>query len=188
VEQSSDLTHWTAVSEDRLNLTPLTDGWEEVRYTVFPGQDSHQYFRARITSLSGAQATTRISSGDHDGDGIDDLLQYAFDLQSATGHLRPYDPARPNHKAGIPIQNFRTASFSRYIYPRMRAAARPGANYSIEQSPDLQAWTRVPVSNIVERVIRSSGDWDEIEAILMDSNYQQSYYRFALDLAEPLPL
>lgn len=188
VEYSPDLTHWTTVEENRLAITPLDADWEEVR-CLFPNLlNNAGYFRTRITSLQGSGGTTHLAAGDLDGDGIDDLLQYAFDLGAPSGGIRPYSAARPAHKAGIPIQSIQPSRVSRIVYPKIRVEAKSGVTIQIQQSVDLTTWTTVPSAMISERILRSDGDWDQVEAVIMDTNAPQAFYRVAVELTESLAL
>lgn len=185
VEYSPDMTHWTTLEEEALTVTSLEDGWEEVRCGIISTQAKQTFFRARVTSLSPQSGgSALISSGDLDANGIDDLLQYAFNLNAQNGGLRPYDPARPSNKAGVPIIGTGFERMSRIVYPRMIESANPGVNYRLEQSADLQLWTDIPPAIFTERVLRSTGDWDEVETVIMDSPRRQMFYRVCLETIE----
>jgi hypothetical protein len=185
VEVSENLTQWTTVNVSQLAITPLDADWEEAR-VLLPVVAGHSvYCRARVTSLE-THGVSHIAAGDLDGDGVDDLLQYAFDLGSQSGGYRNYDPSRPTHKAGIPIQSIESARTSRIIYPRMRPETNSGVIYRIQRSPDLNAWSDVPSSMIAERILRSDGDWDEVEATIVDIGIQTTFYRVSLELSAPL--
>ncbi len=182
------MVHWNTIEEERLAITPLDGEWEEVRFRIPLTHGTRGFCRTRISELGQGQGgSTRISSGDLDANGIDDLLQYAFDLKIGNGKLQPYDPERPANKAGIPVATIRYERMSRIVFPIMKNSAGPGVTCRTEQSSDLRQWTRLPASSTAERVLRSSGDWDEVELIIMDSVYQQRFYRICLELSAPLP-
>jgi hypothetical protein len=187
VEHSPDMIQWIPIDEERLAITPLELGWEEVRFSLpfLPNQQG--FFRTRVTALPAtADGSAHISSGDLDADGIDDLLQYAFNLNAQEGKLRSYDPARNSDQAGIPILAMGPERMSRIVFPKMREFAAPGVTYGIEQSTDLRQWSKVPAPSISARVLRSDGDWDEVETLIMDSVHPSVFYRVCLETTFPI--
>jgi hypothetical protein len=187
VEISSDLVNWTPVSEDQLALTPLNSQWEEVRFNLPMFDGASGYFRVGISPKHGSQGgNSYISAGDLDANGIDDLVQYAFDLQPQTGLARRYDPQRTEHIAGLPVQKHHRGLCSVLRYARHRKENNPGVNYRIEETGDLKQWNTIPSRFVTERIIRTHGNFDEVEAIIMDSIHANRFYRVCLDLTGPL--
>lgn len=197
VEHSSDLVYWKSVPEESLVLTPIEPGWEEVAFTLPVRAYVNGFCRVKVTGTETAGGAFNIWSrkvavatgtpGDLNGDRIDDLLQFAFDLESGGGPLRPYDPERPLHKAGMPVQTTRMARLSRIVFPRMRANANPGVLYLPEKSTDLSTWQVLGTGEYSEQVIQTSGDWEEVEIIVLDEAHRQRFYRIKLELESPLP-
>jgi hypothetical protein len=181
IEYSPDMMNWSDIEEESLAITPLEEGWEEARFVKVLNPGMRSFCRVRFTSVPRSEATTQIVGTDQDLDGIDDLVQYAFDIRFENGRPLPYDPSRPFHKAGMPIFSTHEARVSRLVFPRMRASVNPGVNYRIERSSDLGQWTTVPASSVTERVIRSNGDWDEVETLLMDVGHRTMFYRICLE-------
>ncbi|MEO5917138.1 MAG: metallophosphoesterase [Luteolibacter sp.] len=178
-EYSNDLVHWTAANESQLAITPIDSGWEEARLLLpTPGSGS-LYCRARVTTPGDPAASVHLAPGDADANGINDILQYAFDLQSNDGGVQPYSPGR---KPGIPIQSSFNARMSRIVYPRMRSSSLTDINYRIEQTRDLKTWEKVQPSVCAETILLSTGDWEQVEVVILDSAYQQRFYRICLDL------
>jgi hypothetical protein len=62
----------------------------------------------------------------------------------------------------------------------MRESARPGVVYALECSVDLATWVSVPAGQCVERVLRSDGDWDEVEVTILDEGYPTRSYRVSV--------
>ena len=187
VEYSTDMIQWNRVDEERLAVTPLGEGWEEVRLSLPFILNQPGFFRTRVTALPATPGgSAYISSGDLDADGIDDLLQYAFKLKAHEGKLRPYDPARTSDQAGLPVLAMRPERMSRIVFPKMRESTASGVTYGIEQSTNLQQWSKVPAPSISERVLRSDGDWDEVETLIMDSAHPSVFYRVCLETTFPI--
>jgi hypothetical protein len=184
VEHSADLTQWTTVRDDRFSVTSLESGWEEVLVNLASASGVPAYCRVRITNINtGGGSVAHITAGDLDGNGIDDMTQYAFDLDAGNGQIRPYDPHRSGRKAGLPIQNVRSGLYSMLRFARLRNSSNPGVNYTIEQTANLRDWTPTPKSGIAERIIRSSGDWEEVEATILDTSPSFRFYRVGLTVS-----
>ena len=75
---------------------------------------------------------------------------------------------------------------SRIVFPKMRESTASGVTYGIEQSTNLQQWSKVPAPSISERVLRSDGDWDEVETLIMDSAHPSVFYRVCLVTTFPI--
>jgi hypothetical protein len=183
VECSGDLKNWQPVSAEQLVVTQLDADWEEVAL-AYPMTESSRYCRVNVTSLSPNGGQSTLMAGDHNGDGLDDLLQYAFDLRPGDSALRSYDPKRPVRKAGFPVHSLGEVMQSSYTYPRMRAEANSGVTYQIEESANARDWTEVPTTRVFERVIRTDGDWEMIEAIIPDAGLPRRFYRIRIELTE----
>lgn len=179
VEISQDLRTWTELTESELTITSLDSNWEEVSYITSAVASQPVFYRTRVTNLStpGIPATY-IQAGDHDGDGLDDLLEYAFDLQGTT---KPYDPKRAGSKAGIPVQSLASGIFNRLVFPRVRATVNPGVRYRVMESKNLTQWSEVPANLMSVRVLRSVGDFDEVEAILLESTGSRKFYNVIVE-------
>ena len=80
----------------------------------------------------------------------------------------------------------RIAELPRIVFPRMRSAANPGVTYTVESSIDEITWTPLATWEYSEQVLRSEGDWDEVEVIVLDRSPVQEFYRIRLDLESPL--
>ena len=182
VEHSSDMIHWSSVPEEQLAISSLESGWEEVQFNRAAPPGVPVFCRVRITaSIQGNAPGGSLSSGDLDGNGIDDLIQYAFDLNQGKTIGTVYDPLRTGSQAGIPIHTTQSGLCSILRFPRVRTSSNPGVSYRIEETGNLQEWQATPRSAIAERVIRSSGDIDEVEAVIMDSSHSFRYYRICLE-------
>lgn len=189
VEHSDDVRHWISVTEDQLAITALGGEWEEVRFNLPIKEGLPGFFRVGITSLQESPGgSAYLSPGDLDANGIDDLVQYAFDLQLQGGMIPLYDPERTERKQGLPILSRHQGLCSAIRYARLRKSAAPGVNYRIEESTDIKHWTTLHPRFIAERVIRTNGGWDDVEAIIMDSIHARRFYRVCLDLTDPLPV
>lgn len=179
VEVSQDLRTWTELTESELAITSIDSNWEEVSY-ITSTVGSHPVFcRTRVTNPSTpGNPATYIQAGDHDGDGIDDLLEYAFDLQGTT---KPYDPKRAGSKTGIPVQNLMSGIFNRLVFPRIQATVNPGVRYRVMESKNLTQWSEVPANLISVRVLRSLDDFDEVEAIMLESTGSRKFYKVVVE-------
>lgn len=188
LEKSFNLTQWTNVSDDQLAITPFNNGWEEVRTNIPIIDGIPVFFRVGVTPRkSNADTRSYITSGDLDSNEIDDLIQYAFNLQSENGLMPIYDPEQTNPKPGLPHLGRHQELYSAIRYARLRKSANSGVNYRIEESTDIKAWTILDRRFIAERIVRTNGDWDEVEAIIINSTNSSRTYRVSLDLTEPLP-
>jgi hypothetical protein len=120
------------------------------------------------------------SGGDINGNGIEDLLEYAFNLNPASGRTRQYDSTSDSAWAGIPHHGIRRMWTSVMTFPRVKASSRSGISYVVEWSVDLEDWKPLPVWQMGERVLRSSGDWDEVEISILDDHLSNRFYRVSV--------
>lgn len=193
VERSVDLRFWDRLEEADLMVRRLDSVWEEVVVSriIVPGR--REFLRVgvfedvslgtgfgRWRSEALAQA---LSNKDVNRNGIEDLLEYAFDLGSVSGGLRRYDPGREGEWGGVPYYGVRRAAVSVLVFPRMKASANSGVGYALEWSSDLDAWNPVPAWLMEERVLRSEGDWDEVEVSILDDSLPKRFYRVAVSEA-----
>lgn len=193
VEESGNLKDWSIVNPTRLTLTPLDDTWEEVLAEHVAGTG---FFRVRLerdNDPEGAflpwQAGIASSGGtesDRNGNSIDDLVEFAFDLPS-NGGIRPYDPERTGSKPGTPVIRSRTKPMMRIVHARMRADQTPGVSYVLEQSENLESWNPVPAEAMTERILRSSSEWEEVEYLINTLSKKSLYFRFKVEMTQPLP-
>jgi hypothetical protein len=137
--------------------------------------------------------TPRTNANAHTPDSnLPNIVNFGFNLPGARVGLRvpatgkEVLPASPSI-SGLP-RCFRlpAENFSRMVFPRMRASANPGISYIAESSADLVTWSRVSETEMLELVIRTDGDWEEVELRIADSKYQRRYYRISLSLTQPL--
>jgi hypothetical protein len=193
VEESTDLTKWNPVDRARLTVTSLDATWEEVRLTQAVAKG---FFRVRLEKLSDPEGTfvpwqnsVAIPSGsaaDRNGNSIDDLVEYGFDLNAADGTSRPYDPNRAGKPAGQPNIRAQGRIFSSIVFARMKTGAAPGVLYVLEQSANLSDWSPVPQSIVTERIPKSDNSWEQVECLLDDASQPMMYYRMRLELPRPL--
>ncbi len=188
LEKSFNLTQWIGVSDDELAVTPFNNGWEEVRTNIPIIDGTSVFFRVGVAPRkSNANTRSYITSGDLDSNEINDLIQYAFNLQSQNGLMPTYDPEQTNPKPGLPHLGRHQELYSAIRYARLRKSTNSGVDYRIEESTDIKQWTTLDRRFIAERIIRTNGDWDEVEAIIINSTNSSRTYRVRLDLTEPLP-
>jgi hypothetical protein len=128
-------------------------------------------------------ATPDGTNGDVDADSFSDILQFGFDIRSGEGSTRIYNPDLSSRRTGLPLLRRQSSMASRLIFPRLRQSSDPDLQYIIEASYDLSEWTTVPTEQPTETVLRTFGDWDEMEAIIMDSAVSSRYYRVKIELS-----
>jgi hypothetical protein len=193
VEESGNLKDWSFTSPGRLKIMPLDDTWEEVQLDHMGGNG---FFRVRLERDNDPegrflpwQAGIAVGGGtpsDRNGNSIDDLIEYAFDLPG-NGGFRPYDPDRTGSKPGTPVIRSRKKPMMRIVHARMRADQSPGVRYVMEQSEDLSTWEPVPAEAMTERILRSSPEWDEVECLIDSHSRKSLYFRFKVEMTQPLP-
>jgi len=181
VEISSNLRTWTELEDESLTITSLDELWEEVSYITTSVGPKPLFCRTRVESLEQPGSPSYIRAGDHDGDGMDDLLEFAFDLQTSSNRTRAYDPTRSSGKAGIPIQSTKGGIYNRLVFPRLRDQSNPGIRYKVQESRNLILWSEVPPNMMSVRVLRSSGDFDEVEAIMLESTGSRKFYKVVVE-------
>ncbi len=191
VEQSTDLSNWLAVDEARLAIAPVESGWEQVTIGLPIVNGGKVFCRVRVETAAGANtqfstwsqnvAVTGGTPDDRNADGVSDLLQFAFDLDLNSGVPRSYDPVRTVRKAGLPIQSTRSAKMSRILFPRMSATSNPGIHYRLMASTNLSDWRLLQPIEYNERVVRTEGDWEEVEVVIFDYAKVRSFYKFMLE-------
>lgn len=181
METSPDLKTWTELEEAALTVASLDETWEEVSFITSTVGSQPVFCRTRVENQALAGSPSYIRAGDNDGDGMDDLLEYAFDLQASANKTRSYDPARPTGKAGIPIQSITRGIFNRLVFPRLRDLENSGVRYRILESRNLSIWNEVPANMMSLRVLRSAGDYDELEAIMLESTDSRKFYQVVLE-------
>jgi len=137
--------------------------------------------------------TPRTNSNAHTPDSnLPNIVNFGFNLPAARAGLRipatgkEVLPANPSI-TGLP-RCFRlpAENFSRIVFPRMRASANPGISYMAECSADLVTWTPLSGAETLEQILRTEGDWEEVELRIADSKYQRRYYRVSLSLTQSL--
>lgn len=186
LEISSDLIRWVAVPESQLAITRLNNGWEEVCLNTMRYDRYSQYYRVVISSKQESQGESIISAGDIDANGVDDLVQYAFDLQPQTGFALAYNSERLGHVQGLPVLKHYQGLCSTLRFARVRKETNPGVSYSIEETSDLKQWSNVPSRFITERILRANTEWEEVEIIMMDAIHSSRFYRISLNLTEAM--
>ena len=174
VEESSDMTQWTPVDEQTLGITPLNSSWEEVKYRKSTDGRTQWFVRTRIETQSGS---TTIHAGDANKDGVDDLLQYAFDLSPQRGGLPRYDATRLQNPAGIPTMTKQVQRVSRMVYTRPAGSVDSGVTCQVEQSVNLRDWKVLKQDTLRETVLQTNGEWEEVECIIMDQDLKTAFYR-----------
>ncbi len=195
VEESADLKTWNPVATDRLAISPLSGDWEEVLYRVPILHSGTTFRRVRIDSIPGGEgpfnqwpgrvAVVGGSGNDTNANGIDDLVEFAFDL--ATGEApRGYDPARPGKKAGLPVMRSQTVLIPSMTFARMSSQANPGIAYTLERSSNLTGWAPVNPALVIENITESNGDWDKVELAILETGAASAFYRLRLELSETL--
>jgi hypothetical protein len=65
-------------------------------------------------------------------------------------------------------------------FTRVKASSRSGISYAVEWSVDLEDWKPLPVWQMGERVLRSVGDWDEVEISILDDHLSNRFYRVSV--------
>jgi len=118
------------------------------------------------------------------GDTVSNIVRFAFNLPDG-----PVGSAVPvGSIGGLPLFSLTTSggSVSRLVFPRMKEAANPGVNYSVQQSPGLDGWAAVPESEMSETILRSMGDWEEVQITIPMGDSPQRYFRVNVGLAAPL--
>ncbi len=190
IERSLDLRTWRAVAVGEQRVTPLDAGWEEVAVSRLISTGERVFHRVSIDQAVeqglgfaawGLSATVPAGQpGDLNADGIDDLVQYAFELSGSEGGARHYDPTAPAQKGGLPAQTCGLAPVTTLVFPRMKASANPGVTYTLESSLNQIAWTVVPSEQYLEQVRRTQGDWEEVEITIPDGANSQWTYRIGV--------
>jgi len=175
---------WVPVAAERLWIKPLDEVWEEVAVRKVPGGEHSCLFRVRLQTPSGG-TVVGPPAGDSNGNSIDDLVEYAFALNPSEP-VRYYDPARPDRTGGMPVFSMVNADLRRLVFPRIKAGSNPGISYIIQQSADLDVWTDIPPSTMGETILRSSGDWEEVEVVVLNAESLRTYYRVKVTLSTPL--
>jgi hypothetical protein len=193
VEESSNLAAWTTVESSRLKVRPIDGVWEEVR---LPRSGGRAFHRVRVESdgdAGGAFARWRdemAAAGndptDRNDNRIDDLLEFGFDLPATRGGASYYDPAKTGTHEGLPTMRGAIKAYSRLVFARLRQEADPGLTYTIEESADLTGWAAVPAERLTERILRSAGDWEEVECTIPRPDGPSCFYRIHLELTQPL--
>lgn len=175
---------WIPVAAERLQVKLLDDIWEEITIRRIPGGEGSAFYRVRLQTPAGA-GTVGPPPGDHNGNSVDDLVEYAFALESSEP-MRRYDPARPDRRGGLPSLTPRTLPLPKLVFPRMKSDANPGVSYGVEQSPDLTNWSDVRPFETAERILRKNGDWEEVEIVILTGDSSRMYYRMKVELSQDL--
>jgi hypothetical protein len=190
VERSNDLQSWERLGEDALVVRSLDGAWEEVAVSRILVPGLREFLRVGVeedlhlgdgfSKWRSVSQLPRGSGGDINGNGIEDLLEYAFNLNPASGRTRQYDSTRDSAWAGIPHHGIRRMWTSVMTFTRVKASSRSGISYAVEWSVDLEDWKPLPVWQMGERVLRSVGDWDEVEISILDDHLSNRFYRVSV--------
>ena len=190
IEESSDLNAWVPVEAARLRVAEVEPGWEELSVFSMLGRGRRVFHRVRIDRIAatgdGFGAWTQSvtvptgRSGDCNANQLNDLVEYAFKLDQANGGGRSYDRQRLAGKMGLPVQAQRWAQATKIVYARMRAAANPGVSYRLEGSTDLATWEVSPAWQYREQVLRSDGDWEQVEVVAIQDEGPARTFRVAV--------
>lgn len=99
------------------------------------------------------------------GDGIANLLKYAFNLAPNPGDLANanYKILAPNGTAGLPSASRDAQGRLVIEFLRRKSANTPGLSYVVESSSDLQTWTSLDLTTASTTSI--DGVWERVTAI-----------------------
>ncbi|MCX6875063.1 MAG: metallophosphoesterase [Verrucomicrobia bacterium] len=193
VQSSEDLRNWLTEDPAKLTTTPLSDGWETVRIRRIVWSGRGCYFRIGVAKegATGADfarwveinAVLSGTADDRNANATADVLDFALGngpdfrvtKSPSDGVLRAL-PARRLTRQSVTLATLR--------YTRMVASARPGVNYVLERSANLSTWQEVLLTQVAERVYRSSGEWESVQVAVLDSAGGQSFFRIRLECIE----
>ena len=179
VERSNDLQSWERLGEDALVVRILDGSWEEVAVSRILVPGLREFLRVGVeedlhlgdgfSKWRSVSQLPRGSGGDINGNGIEDLLEYAFNLNPASGRTRQYDSTRDSAWAGIPHHGIRRMWTSVMTFTRVKASSRSGISYAVEWSVDLEDWKPLPVWQM-----------DEVEISILDDHLSNRFYRVSV--------
>ena len=72
---------------------------------------------------------------------------------------------------------------SRVSFARMAAGVNSGVTYQLESSVDLVNWQPVPVGGCEETVLRSEGNWEEVECLIYGGSGPERFHRIQVTTA-----
>jgi hypothetical protein len=176
-------------SLDRFTADITVGGWglgaDASTLTGYQRWVSMKYGTVLATPLTGPHAPTLDSN-------LPNIVNFGFNLPGARVGLRAPSsgsavlPTNPSI-TGLPrCSRLPGENITRLVFPRMRASANPGISYAAECSADLVNWVRVGANEMLEQVLRTDGEWEEVELRISDSKEYRRYYRISLSLTQPL--
>lgn len=184
IEHSTDLKNWNSVDRNMLVTSAINGDWEELAVAMPVSENTPTFFRAKVVAVNGSSMAT--VGVDSNRNGVDDLIDYAFDLSVAGGESRYYDVARTARPAGLPRFAMSEGIQTRMVFSRMKKSAASGISYVVEWSDNQVDWQRMPASGMATETIETKGDWDEISVIILDSHFAKRFYRVNLVMTQPL--
>lgn len=120
--------------------------------------------------LQGLSADGSQDLANPSGDGISNLLKYAFNLAPAAGDL-----ARSNYQilsasgtAGLPLITTNTVGQLSITFVRRKTDGNPGISYFLETSADVESWNTLSLSNV--GVVSIDGTWERVTVIETSSS------------------
>lgn len=185
LEESPDLNEWTEVSSPGEIVFAMEGEWEDVAMHVPLLDEGARFQRVRIeltvellrlqrdlNAVEGwmyrhFEQTLNLGSAAIDacpaGDGITNLLKYAYGLSPTKVDKREFNPADGPASGGLPRLWQTQADDSRRMglrFPRRKATTEPGIRYVLEESGDLKAWTEVPTPG--ETLFATDDEWEDV--------------------------
>lgn len=189
IEESTDLSNWTPMDAAVIQTRDLDNTWEEAHVSTVQSPGKPRFLRASVALHDGAAtgfanwrknlANAQGGPPDANRNGVKDLLEYAFDLAPATPN-RVYEPAVGARQTGMPHVSVRRGSVQRLVYTRPMASANPGVTCVIQSSKDLVNWAPVADSLVQENVLRSQGEWEEVEAVFVHGLPPRTFFRISV--------
>ena len=115
-------------------------------------------------SLQGLAANGSQDLGKLSGDGVANLLKYAFNMAPNAGDLLKPDVhvLAPNGTSGLPSFSINSQGHLVITFVRQKASTNPGIVYTVETCGDMKTWGTLNLSNAT--VVSIDGTWERVTA------------------------
>jgi hypothetical protein len=115
-------------------------------------------------SLQGLAANGSQDLGNPSGDGVANLLKYAFNMAPNAGDLLKPDVRvlAPNGTSGLPSFSIDSQGHLVMTFVRQKASTNPGIVYSVETCGDMKTWGTLNLSNA--SVLSIDETWERVIA------------------------
>ncbi len=160
-------------------LTDLVDGFNLSGWALLSNAEELAEYEKWTYQKYGSLQRTAASHPNAitPGSAESNLINFAFNLM----------PRQDGEISGFPKQKIPEAAEaktdSRLVFARMAARLNSGITYQLERSVDLVNWQPVLVGGCEETVLRSEGNWEEVECLIYGGSEPDRFHRIQVTTA-----